>query len=468
MFDEQGMPRYRYAFVGLPRKNGKTELAAAIVLYLIFGSELYGQNIYSASGDAKQAALIHKAAADMIQQDERLSAVARVYRGNDKQIRFEPNNSAYEALSSEAYSKHGLRPSVNVFDEVHVFPNRDLHGALETAYGATKRPFTLYITTAGWDRTSLCYELWDRARAAQADPKSDPRFLAILYEFRDGDDWGSEEAWKRINPGLGKFRSLENLREDFDRAQRFPIYENEFRQLYLNQWTQQAKRWIAQATWAACSGIVDRGRLRGRTCYAGFDKGVTGDMSAFARVFPEPDGSITLLLSFWAPRDGKWRDELRNHDRYTLWAREGFLTFTDGSATDGGKIERDIVAMNEETPIRQLDADQAYASELLGRLLNVHGINVKAINQGPVRMNEPTVKFEELVLAGKVNHGGHPILAWNVANASLKRYDTGLVHMLKNSSTERIDGLAAVLNALAAMTSEPPGDEVTDLQVRWL
>jgi phage terminase large subunit-like protein len=447
IFDAGGMPRYRYVFIGLARKNGKTEIVGAIVTYMLFGTGIKAQNIYSGSGDADQAGLIHKAAAAMIQANEELSAVSRVYKGNIKRILFEPLGSEYKALSSEAYSKFGLRPSVNLFDEVHVFPNEDLHTALETAYGATRRPFTIYITTAGWDRTSLCWRLWQRARLAQANPKSDPRFLSILYEFREGDDWKDPAVWERINPGLKAFGNIEEFQGKFDDAIRSPLEENTFRQYRLNQWTEQESRWLSLDEWLQCAGEVDPAQMIGEPCYAGFDGAKTGDMAALWLVWPSATG-IKCAGRCWAPRDGKWRDEPRNKDRYELWAKEGFLHFTPGTSIDEAIIEREIIERHEQFTFLKIMADRAYYTRMLNNLFNEAMIPVEALPQTAVHLNEPCVTLERMILERTIEHGNNPILNWNVQNASIVRQTTGLIRPNKSSTTERIDGLAALLNAL--------------------
>lgn len=461
IFDQAGLPRYRYVFIGLPRKNGKTELVGAIVCYLLFGTGIRAQNIYSASGDAEQAGFIHKAAAAMIQANPHLHEVSQIYKGNLKRILFEPLGSEYKALSSEAYSKFGLRPSVNLFDEVHIFPNGDLHSALETAFGATKRPFTIYITTAGFDETSLCYELWKTAREARDDPHSNPKFLSVLYEFREGeDDWQDEAVWRRINPGLGTFRSLENMRDEMALALKSPRKENECRQFYLNQWTKQAVRWLNEDAWKACgkTSFQPSVDFPGEPCYAGYDHGITGDMACVALVWPTYEG-VRCWVHGWVPRKGKWKEEIRNKDRYPRWEREGYITFTDGlrgsEVVDEAKIEKDLADLHEMFPIRSLFADRAYATSLLTNLLNNHGIDVKGITQGPVTMNEACVKLEEMVISRTIEHADNEVLNWNVGNASVKRTPQGLMQLDKSSSTERIDGLAALLNALAAMCADP-------------
>lgn len=454
IFDERGKARYRKVFIALPRKQGKTELVAAIMLFLMFGTGRRGQRIFSGSGDKSQASLIYGAAASMVRQSKGLSECSLAYDGY-KRITCEPLDAVYQALSSDATRKHGLRPSTVLLDELHVFPNRELYKALMTAFGATKDPLTLMITTAGYDRTSLCWEQWEYARGVRDGQIDDPTFLPVLYEASPDDDWTSEEVWRKAMPALGDFCELDFIREECRRAQELPAYENTFRQLYLNQWTEQAVRWLSAEKWAACGGRIDPASLVDRPCYGGLDLGVTGDMSVYALVFPDGDGGYDVLAHGWVPRDGRWRKELRNRDRYEAWERQGYLTFTPGDATDHQAIEDEIVRLDGKYPLRQLDADRAYATQLLNRLFNTHGLNVKGIPQGPITMNEPMVRLEELILTGRIRHGDNPVLAWNVANAVVHRQANGLMQLDKAQATERIDGLAALLNALAAAIGDP-------------
>lgn len=453
IFGPNGKANYRKVFVALPRKQGKTELAAAILLYLMFGTGKKAQRLFSASGDREQAALIYGAAAAMVRQSQALSDIALTYDGY-KRIECRPIDGRYQALSSEHAQKYGLRPSTVMLDELHVLPNRDLFNALMTAFGATIDPLTIMITTAGWDRTSLCWEQWNYARAVRDGLVDDASFLPILYEADQNADWTSEDIWRATMPGLGDFCQLDFIRDECKRAQQIPAYENTFRQLYLNQWTEQAERWISVEAWNACGSEFQSSELVGQPCYAGLDLGVTGDMSCAALVFPTSDG-LRVLLHGWAPKEGKWRDEIRNKDRYPQWERDGYLTFTLGNTTDHGQIKADLIRWNDKYPFRALFADRAYATQLLNELFNEAMIPVKGIPQGPVTLNEACVTLEEMVLGQLIEHGNNPILNWNVANASLVRGTTGLIYPDRSSATERIDGLSALINAIAAAVADP-------------
>jgi len=449
-----GLRRYRKAFLGLPRKQGKTELAAAILLYLLLGTGKRDQQLFSASGDFKQAALIYGAAASMIRNDPALEAVCLLYDGS-KRIVCERLNSFYQALSSDAPGKHGLRPSAVIFDELHVLPNRELYKALTTAFGATIEPLTLMITTAGWDRTSLCWEQWRYAEGVRDGLIDDPAFLPVIYAAQPEDDWASEDTWRKAMPGLGDFCSLEFIQDECRQAKQLPAYENSFKQLYLDLWTEQALRWLSTESWLACGGYFEPATLAGEPCYGGLDLGVTGDMSVYALAFPDGSGGYAVLAHGWAPREGKWRKEPRNKDRYEDWARLGYLTLTDGDTTDHQQIEDAIVKWADVYPLRTLYADRAYATQILTRLANTHGIEVKGIPQGPVTLNEAMVRLEELVISQTIRHGDNPLLNWAVANAVIHLNTTGLKHLDKSQATERIDALAALVNALAAAVADP-------------
>ncbi len=457
IFDWRGKPKYEEVFLGIARKQGKTELAAAILLYLVFGTGRKGQRIYSAAGDHSQAALIYNAAANMIRQSQTLSDFSQVYKST-KRIEFNPNDCSYEALSADHALKYGLWPSAVMMDELWVMPNRELYKALMTGFGATIKPFTMLISTAGWDKTSLCWEQWNYARGVRDGLIQNKDYLPILYETDGNADWTSEDVWRAAMPGLDDFCPLKFIRKECEKAQELPAHENSFKQLYLNIWTEQAERWISALAWDACGYQAfpfDATSLEGAYCYAGFDGAVTGDMVCLWLLFPMPDGTFRTAGRAWAPRDGKWRNELRNKDHYLRWHQMGLLRFTAGNAIDEDQVEREIVELYERFPFYLMLADRAYSQRLLNRLYNSSMIPIKAIPQGPVSLNEACVKLEKLVLDRQIHHGSNEILDWNIANASLRRGTTGLVHPDKSAATERIDGLGALINAIAAMVSDP-------------
>jgi phage terminase large subunit-like protein len=250
-----GRRRYRTCLLMLPRKNGKSELCAALAIYfLLFDGEV-GAEVYSAAADKDQAALVFNVAAQMIRNDPELLAQCEII-DSQKRVVHRKSGSFYRAISAEAYSKHGFNASVVIYDELHAAQSRELWDVLSTSQGARSQPLMMAITTAGYDRHSILWELYAHAKKVAEDPTLDPTFLPILYEAPEGADWTSPKVWRAANPALGDFRSLEEMQIACARAQEIPAQENTFRRLYLNQWTEQAARWIAMPTWDACSVVT--------------------------------------------------------------------------------------------------------------------------------------------------------------------------------------------------------------------
>jgi len=250
-----GRRQYRTCLLMLPRKNGKTELAAALAIYfLLFDGELGGE-VYSCASDKDQAALVFNVAAQMIRNDPELFAQCELV-DSQKRIVHRKSGSFYRAISAEAYSKHGFNASVVIYDELHAAPSRELFDVMTTSQSARSQPVMLAISTAGYDRHSILWELYAHARKVQEHPALDPTFLPLIFEAPTDADWTDEKVWKRANPALGDFRSLEEMRVACARAKEIPAQENTFRRLYLNQWTEQASRWIQMPAWDACNVVT--------------------------------------------------------------------------------------------------------------------------------------------------------------------------------------------------------------------
>ena len=252
---KDGLRQFRTCLLMLPRKNGKSEIAAALAIYfLLFDGEI-GAEVYSAAADKDQAALVFNVAAQMIRNDPELEKVCEII-DSQKRIVHRSSGSFYRAISAEAYSKHGFNASVVIYDELHAAPNRELWDVLSTSQGARSQPLMIAITTAGFDRHSILWELYEPAKRVAENPALDPTFLPILYEAPIDADWLDEKVWKKANPALGDFRSLEEMRTAAARAKEIPAQENTFRRLYLNQWTEQAERWMPMPAWDACCVVA--------------------------------------------------------------------------------------------------------------------------------------------------------------------------------------------------------------------
>ena len=456
-----GRRRYRTCLLMMPRKNGKTELCAALAIDgLLFDGEI-GAEVYSAANDKDQAALCFNVAAQMIRNDPELDAACEIV-DSQKRILHRKTGSVYRAISAEAYSKHGFNASRVIYDELHAAATRDLWDVLASSTGARLQPLVIAISTAGFDRHSILWELYQHAKKVQASPDIDPTFLPIIWEAPIDADWRDEQVWRKANPALGDFRSLEELRAACMRAQEIPSQENVFRRLYLNQWTEQDARWIQLSAWNACQADIDPASLIGRRCYVGLDLSTTTDLTAAVAVFPDDEGpGCTVLPHFFVPADRIPLRVARDRVPYDEWARRGFLTATPGPTIDYELVRAHLIDWQDQYQVRMVAFDPWNATDLVSRLEKVDGFTCVKMRQGKASLSAPSKALEKAVLEKTIRHDGHPILKWNIANASVDTDNAGNIQPSKSKSTERIDGVVALVMALDAMHRDavpPPSD----------
>lgn len=445
---KDGLRQYRTCLLMLPRKNGKTELAAALAIYfLLFDGEIGGE-VYSAAADKDQAALVFNVAAQMIRNDPELEAQCEII-DSQKRIVHRKSGSFYRAISAEAYSKHGFNASVVIYDELHAAPNRELWDVLSTSQGARAQPLMIAITTAGYDRHSILWELYAHAQKVAETPSLDPTFLPLLFEAPSEADWTDERVWKKANPALGDFRSIEEMRIACARAKEIPAQENTFRRLYLNQWTEQAARWIQLTAWDACQVAIES--LRARRCYVGMDLSSTKDLTALVAVFPDDDGGFDVLAHFFVPHDSIQERSRRDRVPYDQWARDGFLTATPGNVVDYEAVRQTLKDWAAAYDLREIAFDPWNATDLVTRLQEQDGFVCVPMRQGFASLSAPTKALEKAILSKALRHDGHPVLRWNISNVAVETDATGNLKLSKKVSTERIDGAAALVMAVDRM-----------------
>lgn len=441
-----GLRKYRTCLLMLPRKNGKTELAAAIALYGLLADGETGAEVYSAAADRDQAGLVFGVAAQMLRNDPTLAASSYIVESG-KKIVHASSGSFYRAISAEAYSKHGFNASMVIYDELHAAPDRRLYDVLSTSMGARSQPLMLVISTAGYDRHSILWELYSHAKKVQENPALDPTFLPILYEAPAEADWTSRRVWRKANPALGDFRSLEEIEILAKRAKEIPAQENNFRRLYLNQWTEQAARWISMPAWDACRAPIDRASLKGRRCFIGLDLSTTTDLTAAVAVFPDDHG-FDVLPHFFVPADRILERSRRDHVPYDQWAPQGMITAVPGQTLTVEGIRPVLQAWAAEFSIEMVAFDRYNATELIKRLREQDGLNCVPIPQTYAGLSAPTKSLEQAILSKRLRHDGHPVLRWNVANVAVETDAAGNLKPSKAVSTERIDGVVALIMAI--------------------
>ena len=318
-----------------------------------------------------------------------------------------------------------------------------------------RQPLIVHITTADFDRESICNEKYDYACKVRDGVIDDPAFLPVIYEASNDDDWTDPDIWKRVNPNLGVSINKEYLQRECRKAQETPSYENTFKRLHLNIRTQQDVRWLSLEAWDACDGSpIDESALEGRPCFAGLDLSTTTDLSALVLVFPHDDGTSTLVPRFWVPADNAERRERRDRVPYQTWARQGLIEMTPGNVIDYDRIKARIDELGRRFDIREIAVDRWNATQLITQLQD-EWHEVTPFGQGFKDMSAPTKEFERLVMSRRLRHGGYPVLRWMVSHVSVETDAGGNLKPSKKKSTDRIDGLVAAIMALSGAMQEP-------------
>ena len=444
-----GYRQYNTAYIEIPKKQGKSELAAAVALYLTCGDGEYGAEVYGCAADRQQASIVFDVAVEMINQCPALKKRCKIL-ASQKRIVYMPLKSFYQVLSAESYTKHGLNVHGVIFDELHAQPNRALYDVMLTGSGdARKQPLYFLITTAGTDRNSICYEVHRKAEDVINGKKHDPTFYPVIYGIKDEDDWTDEKNWYKANPSLDITVDIDKIRAAFNNAKENPAEENLFRQLRLNQWVKQSIRWMPMDKWNLCSYAVDKERLKGRVCYGGLDLSSTTDITAFVLVFPpeDEDGKYEVLPFFWLPEETLELRVRRDHVPYDTWKAKGLIMTTEGNVVHYGFIEKFIEELGTQYNIKEIAYDRWGAVQMVQNLEGM-GFTIVPFGQGYKDMSPPSKELMKLVLEKKIAHGGNEVLEWMVDNIYIKTDPAGNIKPDKEKSTEKIDGAIALIMAL--------------------
>ena len=449
--DTCGKLRYRTAFIFVSKKNGKTALAGAILLYCLFGLRKYNIETYSAAAEREQASIIYRYAKDMVESTDALNKRAYCV-DSTKRIVFKEQKNYYASLSSDAASKHGYNPFITIIDELHAHKSRALYDALSQASAAKEESLQIIITHAGNNINNACFELYEYAKDVASGKVKDDTFYPALFEIDDKELWKEEERWYKANPGLGTIKSLSFMRSQLTKALRMKSEELVFKQLHLNLWTQaSAETWIDDDTWMqGFDDNIDWDSLRGAIVTGGLDLAENKDFSAFVLYFPE-HGIIRPY--FWIPQaqlDERIEDE---HTDLLAWQEQGLLKVTDGNIVDHDVIEEDIKDILSQYETAAVAYDRYKATQLVLNLGD-DGITMLPFGQGFRSMNPACQEFERLLTKGRIRHDGNRILRWMVSNTVLYMDPAGLIKPDRSKSKDKIDGLVASVMAVGLTLSD--------------
>ena len=444
-----GNRQFRTAFVEICKKVGKSELAAAVALYLLYADNEPSAEVYGAAADRQQASIVFDVAKQMVEMSPALMKRSKLM-GATKRIVNYSNAGYYQVLSAEVGGKHGFSVSGLVFDEIHTQPNRQLYDVLtKGSSDARQNPLHFIITTAGNDRHSIAYELHTKAVDILEGRRVDPTFYPVVYGLKYDEDWEDEANWYKVNPSLGYTVDIERLRDAYREAKQNPADEITFKWLRCNMWVSSTVAWIPDAIYMRGNEPIDMDALAGRDCYAGLDLSSTGDITALVLIFPPRDEEekYVLLPYFWIPEETIPRRVKANSVPYDIWEKQGYIMSTEGNVIHYDFIEKFIMDLSEKYHILEIAVDRWNATQMIQNLEG-EGFTIVPFGQGFSSMSAPTKEFYRLLMEGRIIHGGNPVLRWMAGNVVIDTDPAGNIKVTKAKSKEKIDGIVAAIMAL--------------------
>lgn len=445
---ETGARRFRTVYLEVARKNGKSTMAAGVGLLMMVADGEAGADIFTVATKKEQAIISHSEAMRMVKASPRLRRQIGIFKNN---LHIEKTASRFEPLAADSKTLDGLNIHCAICDEVHAWPSRDLWDVLETSTSARTQPLMWAITTAGFNRQSLCYQLNEYAQKILSGVLEDDTFFGIIFTLDQGDDWQDPKLWVKSNPNLGVSKKVDFMKTAANQVRGMPAKLNAFKRLDLNLWTQAVTKFIDREKWDACAGVVNPDGLRGRRCYGGLDLSTILDVSAWVLVFPpEVDGDPYVVLPrFFIPEANMQERIDRDRVPFDVWVRGGLVTATPGNVIDYDYILAQIAEDQENYDIAQIAFDRWGSSVIIQDLMDLGGADwVIQFGQGYKSMSPPTKELERLIALSQISHGNNPVLGWMADNLVVRTDPAGNIKPDKEKSTERIDGMVSLIMAL--------------------
>ncbi len=447
-----GTRRFRTGYLEVARKNGKSTMGAGLGLFLMTADGEAGAEVYSAATKRDQARITHAEATRMVKASPQLRRRLTVYRDN---IHIKDTASKFEPLGRDTDSLDGLNLHGAIVDEVHAHKTRDLWDLLETATGARRQALMLAITTAGYDRQSLCWTQHEYTLKVLNGLIEDDSWFGIIYALDEDDDCFDEALWIKANPNLHVSKKIEDMRRLAARAREMPSALNSFLRLHCNIWTQSETKWISREHWDACGVAVDAAGLRGRTAYAGLDLSSTTDITALVLVFaPQADEDrYQVLCRFFIPEEAMTERSHTDRVPYDAWVRAGYITATPGNVIDYEYVLAQIDEDMQAYDLPEIAFDRWGASRIQTQLAELGGEDfLVQFGQGFASMSPPMKELEKIILGHKLAHGNNPVLNWMADNLVARTDPAGNIKPDKEKSLEKIDGMVALIMALDRAT----------------
>jgi len=459
-----GRLRFKRAGIFVPKKNRKSSLMSQLAQYMLT-CHAPAQDVFLAANDRLQARTMYRMVRQSVEASPKLSKLLEVVDSRSI-IRNKDTGKEIRCLSSDSWRNEGLNGSV-ILDEIHSFRTPDLVDALIYATRGTANGLVISISTAGSDRNGIGWRWWQDCELVIKDPNVNPTFYGLIYAADpDTEDFADPKVWKKANPSMGIAFPEDEFAADYQDACTDPRKMSKFLRYSLNVWQAADSRWfIGNIDWAAC-GAGPLEPQAGRACWVGVDLASNLDMTAVCFLFRETDGSYFAEWKYFVPRDTVPDRVRKDRIPYDDWIREGWVTVTDGGRLDHEAVARAIVEFGERHEIREVGCDPWQAGPL-ETLLQREGIKVRDIPQRTSYLNAPCKLLEALIVEKRLRHGGNPVAQWNANNVAVYQDATGMIKPDKSKSIEKIDGIAALVNALALASTDDAGDmHASDWKIR--
>lgn len=490
--DDEGRRLIQMVYLEVPKKAGKTELCAGLVVLAMMMDPNPGCQVYGAAAATRQAMNVYRASCKMVEQSPILSKKLRLLRGTNRIVKKSDPDSFYAAVAADGDLSDGVNPAVTIADELHRWRNRkhiENWDVLALGGITRKQSLTVAITTAGVQNESpLAWRLHEKTLNIQRGIFADPTFYGRIYGADKEDDWTDEKTWVKANPSLienGGFLEISKIREKYEASLSDPEAQRSFKRYYLNIWDQKENRCIDLVKWDKCTGDWKALGLQKRQpedkvrplhpetlkyfierkAWPGVDLSLSTDMSAVAFVFPADDGYFDVLPFFWMPEATIKKAEERDGVPYRTWAEQGFIELCPGNVIDYREVKSRLLWGAEMFDIPEFCFDRYNSREISAQMID-EGYECIEINQGYTEMNAPCKKILELVESGKLRHGGHPVLRWNASCLSTESHND-LIKWVKpdrQRDSTRIDGMQAfsdgMSRAMIYVEGQPPRIDV--------
>jgi phage terminase large subunit-like protein len=460
-----GKRRFKVAYLEVAKKNGKSTLVSTLCLYLLLADGEGAPEVYLNAVDREQASIVFDECARMVQASSDLASRLEVVKSKGRII--DPvGNGKIQKNSADAPSKDGVSGSGIIFDEIHRFKSRELWDVFKYAGLSREQPLKIIITTAGEEEEGVWYELRTHAESVNNGTRPDTEFLGVVYRADPDDDIESPATWAKANPSLGVTLTEADFKQDLENAKISPAEMGNFLRLRLNIVSRAESDFLDLAQWDACAAPFVAPPKS--PCWMGLDLSENEDLTALANVIELEDGIIGIKMHFWLPKENIVDLERRHQQPYRMWAAMGLITLTPGNVIDFAFVRAQINAVAGQFDVRKVLIDPYRAAKLAIELKEQDGLPVETIRQGFLSLSDPTKELHRLVLGQKLRHGGNPILRWHAGNATAEADAAGNIKLSKRRSKKKIDGMAALVNAVAGYSAGSPDDGPSVYESRGL